>query len=79
MNLREAVKKTGNLMTSAEKEGGGQGQNHDFKLSCNSDKSRGWEGGGESCHYFSLDFYEVFKGNSEKGSYNKGKCLDFFN
>ena len=70
--FREAVKKkkTGKLATSAKKEGGGSGQNHDLRFLLNSDKSqRG--GGPKELSLFTKCPYVCFRGN-----YNQDQSLN---
>ena len=48
--MRAIKRNTGKLVTSAKKEGGGSGQNHDLRFLLNSDKSQRW-GVRKNCHY----------------------------
>ena len=59
-------------MTSAKKEGGGSGQNHDLRFLLNSDKSQSRGGGGpKELSLFTKCPYVCFRGN-----YNQDHSLN---
>ena len=59
-------KKTGKLVTSAKKEGGGSGQNHDLRFLWNSDKSQRGGGVRKELSLFLNCLCVCFRGNSNQ-------------